>query len=111
MKPDWRQAIEAGAAAIPVDPDDRTCIIDYKGDGIPVWSFASELATRAFSDMLPHIAEQIALQIEAELVCCDIYEHINSGEDEKAMRKTGDYHAICHWGGYAAAIARKAGRQ
>lgn len=67
--------------------------------------------------------ELVAQQIEAELVCCDLYEQMNKTtpeqlgltEREAAFLHPKDlarllglnYHAICHWGGYAAAIARE----
>lgn len=62
--------------------------------------------------------EAVAREIEAELVCCDLYEQVDGyleahPEDievnyrELARRAGADYHSICHWGGYAAAIARE----
>ena len=69
--------------------------------------------------------ELVAQQIEAELVCCDIYELINGfdfaahGMSMEQFAQTSpqkvasilgvDFHNICHWGGYAAAIARREG--
>lgn len=62
--------------------------------------------------------QAVAQEIEAELVCCDLYERVDEylqahPEDiqvnyrELARRAGADYHSICHWGGYAAAIARE----
>jgi hypothetical protein len=54
--------------------------------------------------------EKVAYRIEAELVCCDLYDKINqegvTAEEYQVFSASNDYHAICHWGGYAAAIAR-----
>lgn len=67
--------------------------------------------------------EKIAYHIRAELVCCDLYERVGSatpeqfGMTEDAWDKLSvksvanlmglGYHAICHWGGYAAALAEQ----
>ena len=66
--------------------------------------------------------EKVAYRIEAELVCCDLYDRINTadldalgltmkqwstlGAPAMATRLGLDFHDICHWGGYAASIAR-----
>lgn len=60
-------------------------------------------------------------RITAELVCCDLYDRLNNSIPEQFGMSEGAwaaldgeavanllgvrYHAICHWGGYAAAIA------
>lgn len=62
--------------------------------------------------------EQVAEDIRSELVCCDIYGQIDAiwkaDPDPDAGRaamaalmQSPDYHAICHWGGYAARIAER----
>lgn len=65
--------------------------------------------------------ERIAQAIEDELVCCDIYRRIEDayrdardatgGHEEgvaaqRSVMRSSDYHAICHHGAHAAAIAR-----
>lgn len=58
----------------------------------------------------------VAREIRAELVCCDIYQRIQDGytagpgyaegaATERRIRASADYHAICHWGEFAARIA------
>lgn len=64
--------------------------------------------------------DKIAFYIVAELVCCDIHikleqaahrDHINGdqvheqGSQWMAVRKSADYHNICHYGGWAASLA------
>lgn len=49
-------------------------------------------------------AADIAFRIEAELVCCDVFER------DKNTDRAGTHHAICFWGGAAAAIARDGAR-
>ena len=51
-------------------------------------------------------ATEIAKQIRAELVCCDIYEQVKNGL--KTM--TNMDHDICYWGEAAARIAEEVGR-
>lgn len=61
---------------------------------------------------------EVARDIRSELVCCDIYGQIDAiwkadpdpdaGRTAMAALMQGpDYHAICHWGGYAARIAER----
>lgn len=65
---------------------------------------------------------RIAYRIIAELVCCDITERMDAEaakgrwDDENGtylmpkswydLKKSGDFHAICYFGGWAAQIAR-----
>lgn len=62
------------------------------------------------------IRAQIAYDIRAELVCCDMYDTVQ--KVDKVMQEKGDrlwepesvikgYHAICHWGECAARIAEE----
>lgn len=64
---------------------------------------------------------RVSDRITAELVCCDLYDRMNNSTPQQfGMFKLEwaaldgpalanllglSYHAICHWGGYAAAIA------
>lgn len=55
--------------------------------------------------------ERVAAKLRAELVCCDIYECLEvlsvpgrEGEWEQ-LRRSPKYHAICHYGEWAARIA------
>lgn len=70
-----------------------------------------------------HMRKKIAGDIEADLVCCDLYDRINEATPESlgvseqewaamsgqqvADKLELSYHAICHWAGYSADIARK----
>lgn len=66
---------------------------------------------------------RVGHRIRAELVCCDLYDRLNATRPEDfgmtvlewATRSGPEmakligarYHDICHWGGYAAAIAEQ----
>lgn len=67
--------------------------------------------------------DKIAYHVRAELVCCDLYEQVNSARPEQFLMTDDawdalgvesvanllglDFHDICHWGGYAAALAEQ----
>jgi hypothetical protein len=67
--------------------------------------------------------DKIAYYILAELVCCDIHERLEAEaakghwDDEKhqyvmpaswrELRHGRDYHAMCHFGGWAASLAKQ----
>lgn len=58
--------------------------------------------------------ERVADKIEGELVCCDIFEQMEQALSPEAYRSGAwdelrygpEYHDICRFGGWAAAIAR-----
>lgn len=111
-------AVEAATKAI--YDDKRTWdefAEDVRRNGKPrtIRKLVAQIAIEAAAPvLLAAERERIAARIEAELVCCDLYERIDAcGPDQKAVgdlirdsREKYEYHAICHWGGYAAAIAR-----
>lgn len=54
-----------------------------------------------------NIQDRVAYRIRAELVCCDIYDRVNTAKEltlEEAL-KTRDWHDLCYWGEAAAQIA------
>ncbi len=55
------------------------------------------------------LRQAIAYDIIADLVCCDIFERLEAldpdGAKWKALHHSSDYHAICHYGAWAAHIA------
>ena len=56
------------------------------------------------------LQQHIAAKIRAELVCCDIYERFDSlasAEEQRALRQSSDYHAICFYGEWSARIAEQ----
>lgn len=108
---------------------------DYvDGQGSTCWRRANRDAVLVLGKLMPVISGEmfplvradergrVAGRIEAELVCCDLYERINSAkpEDHRLTEKHWsmlspkvaagqlglDWHAICHWAGYAASLAR-----
>lgn len=91
---------------------------------VPLLSTVLAYADAVGLDLMPDPAvtrQQVHERIVAEMVCCDLYERINSadhswlGLTEAEWAATGpvqaaillglDFHAICFWGGYAASIA------
>lgn len=72
-----------------------------------------EVAAQIVDLVRRHEAGGIAYHIEAELVCCDIFERLEATyPDQEAwaqLRGSPDYHAICHYGGWAAHLARSHG--
>jgi hypothetical protein len=57
------------------------------------------------------IAAEIAYNIRAELVCCDIYERLSTERDEHGWRteRTRGHH-LCYWGEASARIAESHAR-
>lgn len=76
---------------------------------------ARDIAQAVTADVEPILRAderaKVAEEIEARLVCCDIHERIVAAMPDTAavarlLERGNGYHAICHWGGAAAAIAR-----
>lgn len=72
-----------------------------------------DISTEMFPVVRADEREKVAYRIEAELVCCDLYEQLNNSDfsphvlPRDAAGILGlDYHSICHWGGFAADVAR-----
>jgi hypothetical protein len=80
------------------------------GVALAVFLAAARTGNRADDTATRQAAQQrgrdIAYRIRAELVCCDIYDRVNSGEmtlsDVKATR---DWHDLCYWGEASAQVA------
>lgn len=62
------------------------------------------------------IGEQIAYNIRAELVCCDIYGRVNDREELaeaaknvlfKGLSESKDWHDLCYWGEASARLAER----
>lgn len=57
----------------------------------------------------------IAERLRQEMVCCDTYEQITAvgfvEADYRALKRSSNYHAICHWGELAARIVERMGRE
>lgn len=80
------------------------------------------ISTEMFPAVRADERDKIAYHITAELVCCDIYERLEAEAakgywDRKAhqwvmpaswrlLRASHEYHAICHYGGWAASLAK-----
>lgn len=65
-------------------------------------------ARAAFDAAFTAGANAAAERIRDELVCCDIYARLEATRDEvahRAIRRSPEYHAICHYGEWAAQIA------
>lgn len=48
-----------------------------------------------------------AAKIRAEMVCCDVYDQLARFFDEaeyRALRRSSNYHGICHYGEWAARL-------
>jgi hypothetical protein len=89
--------------------------------------FLGKLMPSIITEMFPAVQaderDKVRYHIVAELVCCDIHERLEAEaakghwDDVKhqyvmpksweGLRKSSDYHAICHYGGWAAALAAK----
>lgn len=87
--------------------------------------FLGRLMPSIITEMFPVVQaderDKVAYHITAELVCCDIHARLEAeaakghwDEDKhqwimpkswKALKKSSDYHAICRYGGWAAALA------
>lgn len=61
------------------------------------------LAARKSRDQM--LRDQIAEQIRAELVCCDIYKRMNAQHKPGYPCHDGNYHETCYWGEAGAQIA------
>lgn len=60
----------------------------------------------ARADERKTVAETIAYEIRAELVCCDIYDRLSKERDERRWRtEQTKGHDLCYWGEAAARIA------
>lgn len=50
--------------------------------------------------------EKVAQRIRNEMVCCDTYDKIQAvgfkEADYRALKRSSNYHAICHYGEWAA---------
>lgn len=67
--------------------------------------------TRTPDDKPGHLGDAIAYRIEAEIVCCRIYERVNEDREltlAQAKRSPG-WHDLCYWGEAAAQLARQVG--
>lgn len=56
----------------------------------------------------------IAQELRNEMVCCDTYDKLAEffGESEyRALKRSSNYHAICHYGEWAARIVEDMGRE
>ena len=89
--------------------------------------FLGKLIPSIITEMFPAVRaderEKLAYYIRAELVCCDIHERLEAEaakghwddvkhqyvmpESWEKLRRSRDYHAICHYGGWAAQLAQE----
>ena len=63
-----------------------------------------------------HAALRVAVAIRDQLVCCDIYNQVNrlphsDVEGKLQLMHAPEFHAVCFYGGWAAAIAEKGGQR
>lgn len=67
------------------------------------------ISTEMFPLVRADERDKIAHYIRAELVCCDIFERMEAlgegAEEYQVLSTKGDYHGICHYGGWAAQLA------
>lgn len=101
-----------------------TC--DRRGDYITKAAFAlARLMQPISTEMFPAVRaderDKVAYHITAELVCCDLHARLEAEAakghwDEvkhqyvmpkswEKLKKSSDYHPICHYGGWAASLA------
>lgn len=113
---------------------DSTCT-DLTDEDSLCYRRANRLAVRYLGLLMPVIAtemfpavraderDKVAYHITAELVCCDIHERLGAEAakgrwDERdheykmpeswwKLKKSHDYHAICHYGAWAASLAKE----
>lgn len=61
------------------------------------------------------VYRQIAQKLREEMVCCPTYEQIEKvgfvEADYRALKRSSNYHAICHYGEWAARIVEAMGKQ
>lgn len=59
-------------------------------------------------------AYDIAAEIRNEMVCCDTYDQLEAAgfqmADYRELKRESNYHAICHYGEWAARIVEKRAR-
>lgn len=105
--------------------DEKDKCIDWPGYVVASAGFLGKLAPVISTEMFPAVRaderDKVAYHITAELVCCDIHARLEAEAakghwDEVKhtyvmpkswydLKKSSDYHDMCHFGGWAASLA------
>lgn len=108
------KAVAAAIAAMPIDHDTYTIPVAFQdsptwGNGA-IWGRPEPVVAGMLAAALPEVRMRLAELLEDELVCCDIYQRLEALASDvvayRELKRSSDYHDICHFGAWAAAIVR-----